>query len=368
MRTLILSCSTGGGHNSCAAAIKEIYDENEEYCTIKDVLGFITEGTPDFFSRWHSKIYRYVPWLFSFCYGYCERHEWVFAEGSLARRYFSRAAQKLYRFIRRERIDSVICTHIFAGFIVTDMKGKYGIQLNTAFVATDYTCHPGTGDIDVDRWFIPHHKLSAEFEDKNIPESSIISTGIPVSQKFYRSTPRSTAAKRLSIPKDRRHLVISCGSMGCGPLKRIIKLLSEYEQSIFDISVICGTNQRLYRQLKEQYKDIPNIHIRGYVKNMSLLLDSADLLLTKPGGITTTEAFIKGLPMGFINAVAGCEEYNRIWFEKMGAAVSAGDEADAAGLCVSLLTNKEKLNNMKSCTLQQQQHNAAKMIYHYMHL
>lgn len=368
MRTLILSCSTGGGHNSCAAAIKEIYDENEVYCTIKDVLGFITEGTPEFFSRWHSNIYRYMPWLFSFGYGYCERHEWVFDDGSLVRRYFSRAVKKLYRFIRRERIDSVICTHIFAAFIVTDMKKRYGIRLKTAFVATDYACHPGTGKAELDHWFIPHHKLTDEFADNEVPETRIISTGIPVSQSFYRNIPKSTAAKRMGVSPKRRHLVISCGSMGCGPIKKILQLLTQYEQDVFDISVVCGTNRKLYNRLKEGYREAHNIHILGYVKNMPLLLDSADLLLAKPGGITTTEAFVKRLPMVFINAVAGCEEYNRRWFESMGAAVSADDAAQAAELCVALMTDKDRLHKMKNSISQQPRHNAAEIIYHYMQL
>ena len=89
-----------------------------------------------------------------------------------------------------------------------------------------------------------------------------------------------------------------------------------------EVSVICGTNERLQKKLDRKYQDADQIHVAGYTKQMSLYMDSADLCLMKPGGLSVTEAAVKKLPMAFINAVAGCEQYNIEYFVKKGGAVS----------------------------------------------
>ncbi len=89
-----------------------------------------------------------------------------------------------------------------------------------------------------------------------------------------------------------------------------------------DLTIVCGTNKQLYRRLQRRFYDAKNVHSPSYVKDMALLMDSADLYLTKPGGISVTEAASMRLPMVFIDAVAGCEEYNKDFFLRTGGAVT----------------------------------------------
>lgn len=363
MRTLILSCSTGEGHNSCAKAIKEIYDANAEYCIIKDVLSFISDKTADFFSKGHAVMYRQIPSLFRFGYRYAEKHPALFLEDAPVYRFLTQASDGLFAFLCSEQIESVICTHVFSSLILTDILKKYPISLKTCFVATDYTCSPSTRESSLDYYFIPAPSIAKEYESPNIPSSHIISSGIPVRQEFYFHVPKEKAKVLLQIPPESKHIVMMCGSMGCGPMKRLTHKLAKFLKNTGYITVICGTNQKLRQELEEKYKGSRHIRIYGYVHNMSLILDSADLYLTKPGGISVTEAAIKGIPMVLIRAVAGCEDYNSLYFVSIGCAQTAAHIGKLTSVCCSVFNDDEHLKYMGSQYSSFPKQNASQLIF-----
>ncbi len=342
MRVLILSCNTGEGHNSCAKAIKEVYDIKGDDCVIADALNFISEKISRFISWGHVFVYRNLPWLFNWGYGYTEKHTGVFKENNVMYNFFGKGADELYKFIVRGTYDAVICVHPFAALMLTEVQRRYGLPIKTAFVATDYTCSPSVKDSDLNYYFIPEQTLSGDFECPNIPKEKIVASGIPIRQMFFKHTEKDAAKNALGIRTDRKHVVIMCGSMGCGPLKKLVGLLSGQLQNKADITVICGTNEKLKRQLVQKYGDRTNLHICGYIKNMSAMLDSADLYLTKPGGISVTEAAAKGLPMVYIKAVAGCEDYNGNFYCDIGGAKYGADVEELTHLCRELLENTEQ--------------------------
>lgn len=358
MRVLILTCNTGEGHNSCAGAIKEIYETHGDVCIIEDALGFISDGFSRFVSVWHTRVYRYMPRLFRWGYTCSEKHPAVFHQGSWVYKLITRGTEKLRQYIEDGHYDSVICVHVFASLLLTSMLKEHPMSIKTCFVATDYTCSPSVRDSDLDIYFIPHDSLAYEFEFPNITKSKMIGSGIPVRQMFYKSED-----KPISIKK---HLLIMCGSMGCGPIKKLTKLLSRSMKEDWEMAVVCGTNNRLCKKMQKQYADRSDIHIYGYVKDIGTLMDSADLYLTKPGGISVTEAAVKNLPMVYIDAVAGCEEYNRQFFVRMGGAKTAANINELVSLCKMLLLDDSKLNEMKAVLAEQKKVNAAECIYNTM--
>ena len=186
------------------------------------------------------------------------------------------------------------------------MLKQHPMDIKTSFVATDYTCSPSTEQSDLDLYFIPHKILKYDYEHPNIPLSKMVCSGIPIRQMFYHNTSKEEAKKALGIPTNQPHLLLMCGSMGCGPIKHLVRLLSREEG--FQMTVVCGTNDKLQKSLQKHYKAHSNIHIRGYEKDMSLLLDSADLYLTKPGGLSVTESVAKNLPLVCIDAGLGGAE------------------------------------------------------------
>lgn len=363
MRVLILSGNTGEGHNSCAKAIKEIYDIYGVDCVIEDGFGFISDKTSRFLSKGHSFVYKHVPILFDKGYHLAEELPDSFSEDSVIYSFFARGCGKLYEYITREGFDTVICTHPFTAIMLTEVKREYDISIKTAFVATDYTCSPSVKDSNLDVYFIPSESLVDDFECENITRDKMCVSGIPVRQMFYEKKEKSIARKTLHLPEDSKHIVVACGSMGCGPIKELIELLFEWDRTDLDISVLCGKNKKLYDQLSEKYSLSSKIHICEYIKRMSLMLDSADLYITKAGGISTTEALIKGLPMVIVDAVGGCEDYNKDFFVKSGVAYEGKYPEDIMSACEELLDNTDKYAEMEKALQNMGRPNSAKIIY-----
>ncbi len=150
--------------------------------------------------------------------------------------------------------------------------------------------------------------------------------------------------------------------------RRMEDVLAEIAEGMpenIELTVICGTNKQTAEKLRRRHGENPRVHIRGYVKDMSLMLDSADLYLTKAGGISTTEAAIKGVPLVLADAVGGCESRNLEFFVEHGAAVTAKTE-ELGRLCVNLLEDRRKLDAMAQAIERLRMEGAAEKICDYM--
>ena len=163
MKVLILSCNTGEGHNSCAAALEEECRNQNIPCDTEDALRFISPEVSRFISNWHVRIYRHAPGLFRVGYRAAEDHPAQFHEGSALYRYLTQGAEKLCGFIAGSGYDTVICTHTFAALMVSEVVKTHLPNLKTCFIATDYTCSPSVKDSSLDRYFIPASSLSGDF-------------------------------------------------------------------------------------------------------------------------------------------------------------------------------------------------------------
>ena len=200
----------------------------------------------------------------------------------------------------------------------------------------------------MDHYFIPAESLSKEFIGKGVPKEKIVPAGIPVRKEFYSRRNRREAKIKLKIEPENRHILMMCGSMGCGPIKKLAELLMKKIDEKTVLSVICGTNEKLRAELAEKFVDNPKIHIHGFVGNISDFMDSADIYITKPGGLSSSEAAAKRLPMVLIDTVAGCEKFNLEFFVSAGGAVTAETPEELAKICTDLLNNEAKLKCMAS--------------------
>lgn len=347
MKTLILSCNTGEGHNSCARAIKEYYNEKGEVCDIEDSLRFVSQKISNIFSKWHVRIYRYAPKLFDRGYIFLEDHPGASGDRSALHKLFAAGSRKLADFIREGGYDNVICTHTISSTILTDAMRRHGLSLRaSSLLVTDYTCHPMANESGLDLCFMPDVSLADEFVSRGVPRDKLVPSGIPVRHMFFSDTEKAKAKETLGIPRECRHLLVMCGSMGCGPIHALARdIVNKMPKNAF-MTVICGTNKKLFAELSEEYAGIPNVRVLGFTGEIGTLMDSADLYLTKPGGISTTEAAVKRLPMVFVNAVAGCEDGNLAFFVAHGGAVTDDDLGILADKCVSLLSDGAALDEM----------------------
>lgn len=349
MRVLILSCSIGGGHNACARAVSDELTDRGAECVTRDALQFVYRGLPKAFSRSHVWVYRHTPAVFGKVYRFGETHPASFRPGTLFRRLFRRGTKRLGAYLREGGFDTIVCTHVFPAMMVSDVLRTYpegSVKPQTCFVATDYTGSPGLAESDMDFYFIPDRALEHFFEVGNITKDRMQASGIPVRRAFYKRTPLPTAKERAGLPRDCRHLVMMCGSMGCGPMYGLTIRLAQELQGDELLTVVCGTNKSLYRRLCRRTAGNPHVRILSYVKDVSGLLDSADLYLTKPGGISVTEAAEKRVPMVLIDTVAGCEDYNLHFFVGLGAARTAPTESETCGVCLQILRSDAERNAM----------------------
>ena len=365
MKTLILSCNTGEGHNSCAAAIKNYYNSIDERCDIKDALSFISPRVSRMFSRGHITVYRYFAGIYRKAYGYYEKQPVKLMKRTGLYHLLYKGADRLYNDIVREGYDNVICAHSFSAVMMEKILSVYKPDINTFFIATDYMCSPGIKGINLEGYFIPNTDVADEFRWQGVADEQIVDSGIPVRDMFYEHTERIEAKAAFDVPADNRHLVLMCGSMGAGPMVDLAgKLVDRLAENV-TLTIVCGTNEKLKQQLEAVHGGISNVHIRGFVKNMSVLLDSADLYLTKPGGISITEATLKSVPMVLVDAVAGCEGPNLAFFVSRNCARTGRTTAELAAVCMKTITDEKELETMRQNFAALKRQNAAKTIYEY---
>lgn len=340
MRVLILSANTGAGHNSAARSLEEQLKKNHFECETWDTLSFISKKASDLVSRGHIQLYRNFPRLFGAIYRFEEHHSnrWLYDLCSMG-------ADAMQQKIRENPFDAVICVHPFSAMMYTALRRRFEDQTPSYFVATDYTASPGVVDSALDGYFVPHRMLFSEFIRCGVRADCLFASGIPIRDVFYRTLSQAEARASLNLPVHGKMVLQSGGSMGAGHMeKAALKLVQTLPQDAY-LVVICGQNQKTYQALLPYASD--RLHVIGYTEQIDLFMSAADLYITKPGGLTTSEAIAKRTPMLFINAVPGCESRNFDFLTRSGVAVGAQNWRDVLTKTCELLAKPEALEEQK---------------------
>lgn len=348
MKVLILSCNTGGGHNACAQALSAQLAQMGHESTAADALGYVSDRVSRFVSNWHVRFYRHFPKLYGKGYRFAEEHPAAFDDDSAACRILRSGCARLRQDILRGAYGAVVCTHLFPAMMLSFIQHADPLPVRTCFIATDYTASPSCSCVTLDTCVIPDDSLTEEFVRAGIAPAAIVADGIPVRQMFEDHMDAARARRMFGVAPEHRHLIIMSGSMGCGPIGEIVRQLAKTMPDTCELSVVCSSNKKLYRDLRMRYGRRKNVHVMGFVKDISALMDSADVLLTKPGGISTTEAAVKGLPMVFINAVGGCETHNLAFFVSHGAACTADTPKELARVSLRLIQDEPQRRAMQA--------------------
>lgn len=340
MKVVILSCNTGGGHNSAAKAIaKELASRNIE-CEIKDALLFVPKAKREFIENGHSFMYKHAPNLYAMSYEFTEKqksHYLVYLE-------FARYAMKLMRYIIENEFDTAICVHEFPAFMLTHARKMYDFPIKQYFVVTDYTFTPGVEETDMDGWFIPRG-FSDEFAEHELPIEKMFETGIPVDSDCYRKMDKSEARKKLNIRDEMPVILISAGSIGCGPIKELALKIKELSNDEVCVAVLCGNNKKLLKDLAQEVDDSLLIPIT-FTNKVNYWMAASDAMILKAGGLSTTEAASKNIPMIIMNAAPGLESRNMDYYLKNGCAVTATEVDELAKLALIYASDAEKANEI----------------------
>ena len=359
MKVLILSCNTGEGHNSAANAIRSHLLSSGMECTIKDTLTFLgpkaSERVSDFY------IYSTHSNLFGRIYQIGSTINEVFDSlKSPVYLWNSSYSRKLEEYIQSNGYDAVICVHLFPALALSSIRAKGHCQIPAIFVMTDYTCIPFLNETEMDCYVIPHEHLIEEFVLNGIPRRKIRPYGIPVSNAFFRQTPKTESRKQIAetfggdIPLQNNWFLIMTGSMGFGDTQEIIDEIMLQSPARAEIIAVCGRNEEMLENLEKDNMPLDNVHPIGFTDNIPILMDACDVLFTKPGGISSTEAISKGIPLIHTAPIPGCETRNAEFFHYHGLSYSSTDIEEQVRIALRLCSDPEYRKEMTGA----QKHNA----------
>ena len=339
MRVLILTCNTGGGHNAVAAALAESFRRLGVSSDTADGLSFISQKASRFVSKWHTRFYRRYPKLYKAGYMSAENDAESNDRDNPVYRYMARGARRLDRAIQDGGYDAVVCVHVIPAMMMTELRRQRETGPVFCFVATDYTCSPTVGGCTPDVCVIPHEELAEEFVSCGIARETLLAAGIPVRAVFRERGDRAAARSELALPPEGRHIVLMSGSIGCGPMADIAAELEKRMERGDFASVLCGSNRQMLYALRR--RGFRRVEAVGFTNRVHRYMDSADVLVSKPGGISITEAGTRGTPLLLADMVGGCETRNQEFFHARGWAETCQPE-DMADAALALLDRPER--------------------------
>lgn len=339
MRVLILTCNTGGGHNAVAAALAESFRRLGVSSDTADGLSFISQKASRFVSKWHTRFYRRYPKLYKAGYMSAENDAESNDRDNPVYRYMARGARRLDRAIQDGGYDAVVCVHVIPAMMMTELRRQHETGPVFCFVATDYTCSPTVGGCTPDICVIPHEELAEEFVSCGIARETLLAAGIPVRAVFRERGDRAAARSELALPPEGRHIVLMSGSIGCGPMADIAAELEKRMERGDFASVLCGSNRQMLCALRR--RGFRRVEAVGFTNRVHRYMDSADVLVSKPGGISITEAGTRGTPLLLADMVGGCETRNQEFFHARGWAETCQPE-DMADAALALLDRPER--------------------------
>ena len=354
MKTLILSCDMGGGHNSAAKALAQWGGHYGIECKIADTLSFISTD----FSKTMSDLYIFTTKsnLIKVIYKTGEivpRSRRVKSPVYMANKIY---CKRLCDHILEGGFSSVICTHVFPAEAMTALRraGLLPAGLRTVFVQTDYDALPLMKDLEVDGIVIPHPHLVEECVAIGARRELLHPFGIPVSEECWQHNDRTAAREEctgiLSGEKGIRssadwYLIMS-GSMGFGKTGELIRTIVDTEGQNVEVLAVCGSNTKLLSRLQKDFGTVPNVHLLGFTDRVPLLMDACDVLFTKPGGLSSTEAAAKRIPLIHTAPIPGCETDNARFFHYHGMSYSTTDTAQQVAVAHRLCSDKKFREDM----------------------
>ena len=341
MKAVILTCNIGGGHNSAAKALCRELESRGIPCDIADALSF---GPPCFskaVSGLHAFGYRHFPRVYGMGYRQKEKHR-PHGGDCIEYRINTVCVPRLYRFLCTGGYDIVLAPHVFPAQMLTCIRRRHpDAPWRSWFIATDYTCSPGVGEIDPDGWIIPDARLCGEFIACGAPAERLHPLGIPTAAAFGRSVAPAEARARLNLPAKGRIVLVMSGSIGCGPIRSLVLQMARCLPRDTSVVVLCGNNKKQLSELKRIARQNRNIIPMGFTDQIPLYLRAVDAVITKPGGLSSTEIARCGVPTVFLLSVPGCESRNFTFFTENGMALGAKTVRSAIRQMLHLLSHSD---------------------------
>ena len=392
MNILILSASTGGGHIKAAEALKNFLDSKTNN-TVKliDTLEYISPLLNKTITESYLYMAKSIPKMFGAIYNSSNKENKFSDMIVFLNNIFSK---KLLSLIYEFAPDVIIATHMFPSTMVSNLKEKKKINVPLICIMTDYAPHRTWISKNVNAYIVANNDMTKEMLNMNVPSEKIYPFGIPTNPLFHKKQNRNKILEDIGLKSELKTILIMAGSFGVTNILEIYNKITSIDTD-FQIIVITGRNKKLYNAFKKRiFKNSPSnnkkfkIHIKKFdiLKNEFKIhskrlgrlikkikkenceygkketrliyftdkvynyMHAADLIITKPGGLTVSEALASNLPMAVFDAIPGQEEENAEFLVKNNMAVNIGKGSNCKNIIENLLKNKNDLSLMKkSC-------------------
>ena len=353
MKKILITYATyGGGHLSAAKAIKNYIDENYDDVETKlvDCMMYINKVINGASVGVYNKITTNTPWLWKKVY-YNSKKGILSKISNGSNKLMSK---KLLRLFDEFRPDIVISTHMFSTQMIGYLKRKGKVNCGLATVLTDFAPH--------DQWLEEHEYGNLFFVSNEGMKESLVNefkvnsdivhvTGIPISPKFSTKFNADEIYENLQLNPEKKTILLFGGREFGNGRKKILEVLTSLTKHLdkYQIVAVCNRNKKTisqFHKIAESLEDSSDLTIYDYLTNVPEVMSISSLVVTKSGGLTSSESLASSLPVLVINPIPGQEEENAEFLVNAGVAVWLKKKDNTEEIVNNLLTSPEKLKEM----------------------
>lgn len=351
-KILILYAAYGGGHLSAAKSIKECIDNNykDVDAELIDYMKYINKAIEKISTEAYKEMAKKAPWAWGKVYSHSQKG----AFAKLSSKTFNLMSLKLHGLLEEKNPDLIISTHPFSNQMCAYLKKKGKLDSKLATILTDYAAHDQwlVGSEYIDYFFVAHMGMKEELILKGIEPEKIYAKGIPLSNRFLFHYNKEKILKNFGlVPGKKTVLFFAGGEFGLGKNKTY-EILESFVHSFDNIQIIAiaGKNVKMKQNFEDLVKEFDKeaeVKILEFTDKVPELMSASDLVVTKPGGLTTTESLASGLPIIVINPIPGQEEENAEFLEKNKVAIWIKKDDNTEEIISDLFNHPEKMQEMK---------------------
>ncbi len=348
-KIIILYASVGGGHFKAAEGIKNYIIDNHKDCEVQmiDALKYTNKVVDKIVIKSYVNMAKYSPKMWGEIYKFSEK---LYSPANFSNAVQMILSNKLLALLEYEKPDSIISTHPFITEMVASLKKREKISTELNVIMTDYASHKfwELKPEYVDRYFVANTEMKVNLSFNGIDSDKIFVTGIPVAPAFLKEMNKYEIYKEFDLnPNKKTVLLFGGGEYGLSDVKDFLKGLLSVNQDI-QVVAIAGKNAKvknIFKKVAEKFDK--KVVILGYTTKVPELMHISDFVISKPGGLTTTEILVSNIPFIIINPIPGQEEENARFLLNNGAAVRLYNAEKSTPFLENFLNNAVRIYHMK---------------------
>ena len=350
-RVLILSVSAGAGHLRAAQAMESAFRRIAPSIHVEnyDMLDFTNQLFRRLYSRAYIHLATRAPVFLGYLYDHLDRRVKDNDIGEEFRIAFDKLNTfRFVNYLNRNKPDVIVCTHFLPAEIISDLKEHGKLHVPQVVVITDFEAHRLWAYDHVERYFVATSEAKNYLVALGVPHETVSVTGIPIDPRFAEQRDKSLLRKDLGLTDNLPVILVLCGGFGMGPLQNLVMQLLHLRQPC-QLVVVAGWNDKLKAELERiRPANGHDLRVLGYTEEIHLWMSAADLLVSKPGGLTTSEALACGLPMVIVTPIPGQETRNADFLLENGAAIKANNLLTLRHKVEDLLEQPQRLGRLRA--------------------